>query len=98
LGTINPIKEIIAQAKKINPDVLTIIDAAQALPHFKVDVQDLGCDFLAFSGQKMLGPTGAGVLWGKKEILKKMPPFLYGGEMINAFILIKPFLPICPKI
>ena len=89
LGTINPVKEIIAQAKKINPDVLTIVDAAQALPHFKVDVQDLGCDFLAFSGQKMLGPTGAGVLWGKKEILKKMPPFLYGGEMINAVYLDK---------
>ncbi|KKQ24250.1 MAG: Cysteine desulfurase, SufS subfamily [Candidatus Roizmanbacteria bacterium GW2011_GWC2_37_13] len=83
LGTINPVKEIIAAAKKINPKIITIIDAAQAVPHLKVDVQDLGCDFLVFSSHKMLGPTGVGVLWGKENLLKEMFPFMYGGEMIN---------------
>lgn len=89
LGTINPVKEIIEAAKKINPKIITIIDAAQAVPHMKVDVQDLGGDFLAFSGQKMLGPTGAGVLWGKQELLEAMPPFLFGGEMIKEVHLNK---------
>ncbi len=83
LGTINPVKEIIRAVKKINPDVITIVDAAQAVPHMKVDVQDLGCDFLAFSSHKMLGPTGVGVLWGKYELLDKMYPFQFGGEMIE---------------
>lgn len=82
-GVINPIKEIIALAKKINPDIVTVIDAAQSVPHMKVDVQELGCDFLAFSSHKMLGPTGVGVLYGKYERLNKMYPFLYGGEMIS---------------
>jgi len=83
LGTINPIKEIIAQAKKINPEIITVVDAAQAIPHMKVNVQDLGCDFLAFSGHKMLGPTGVGVLWGKYDLLNKMSPYQYGGDMIR---------------
>lgn len=83
LGTINPVKEVIQAAKKINPKIKTLVDAAQAVPHMPVDVQNLGCDFLAFSGQKILGPTGAGVLWAKQEILEEMPPFLYGGEMIR---------------
>ncbi|OGK13198.1 hypothetical protein A3A93_02410 [Candidatus Roizmanbacteria bacterium RIFCSPLOWO2_01_FULL_38_12] len=83
LGTINPLKEIIAQAKKINPAIITVVDAAQAVPHMKVDVQDLGCDFLAFSGHKMLGPTGIGVLCGKYELLNKMSPYQYGGDMIR---------------
>ncbi len=83
LGTINPVKEIIKAAKKINPDVIAIVDAAQAVPHMKVDVQDIGCDFLAFSSHKMLGPTGVGVLWGKYELLDKMYPFQFGGEMIE---------------
>ncbi len=87
LGTINPVKEIVAAAKKINPKIITVVDAAQAVPHMKIDVQGLGCDFLAFSGQKMLGPTGAGVLWGRKEILERVPPFLFGGEMIREVYL-----------
>jgi cysteine desulfurase/selenocysteine lyase len=61
-----------------------VIDAAQAVPHIQVDVQDLGADFVAFSSHKMLGPTGVGVLWGKYEILERMYPFMYGGEMING--------------
>lgn len=82
LGTINPIKQIIAAAKLINPSIITIVDAAQAAPHIKIDVQDLGCDFLAFSSHKMLGPTGVGVLWGRARLLEAMAPFQYGGEMI----------------
>lgn len=82
LGTVNPIKEIIKEVKKINPNIITIIDAAQAVPQQKVDVQDLGCDFLAFSAHKMLGPTGVGVLWGRYELLDGMFPFQYGGDMI----------------
>ena len=83
LGVANDIKKIIQHTKKINPSILTIVDAAQAVPHRKVDVQDLDCDFLAFSSHKMLGPTGVGVLWGRKALLDAMPPFLYGGEMIS---------------
>lgn len=82
-GTINPVKEIIRQAKRINPRIIAVVDAAQAVPHMDVDVQELGCDFLAFSSHKMLGPTGVGVLWGKMEHLSDMYPFLYGGEMIS---------------
>ncbi len=83
VGTVNPIKDIIRIAKKINPHVITVIDGAQAVPHMKVDVKDLGCDFYVFSSHKMLGPTGIGILWGKYELLEKMYPFLYGGEMIS---------------
>ncbi|MCJ7802353.1 MAG: aminotransferase class V-fold PLP-dependent enzyme, partial [Candidatus Marinimicrobia bacterium] len=71
-GTINPIKEIIKYAKKVN--AITFIDAAQSIPHSPIDVQDLDCDFLAFSGHKMLGPTGIGVLYGKTELLDSMTP------------------------
>lgn len=87
LGMINPIKDIITAAKKINPNIIVIVDAAQAVPHMKVDVQDLGCDFLAFSSHKMLGPTGVGVLWGKYELLDSMFPFNFGGEMITEVYL-----------
>lgn len=83
LGTINPVKEIITEAKKINSKIIIIIDAAQAVPHIKVDVQDLGADFIVFSSHKMLGPTGVGVLWGKEKILLDMYPFMYGGDMID---------------
>lgn len=83
LGTINPIKEIIAKAKKINPGIITVVDAAQAVPHMEVGVKDLGCDFLVFSSHKMLGPTGVGVLWGRYKLLDEMYPFMYGGEMIS---------------
>ncbi len=83
LGTINPVKKIIQEAKKINSNIITIVDAAQAVPHMKVDVQSLGCDFLAFSSHKMLGPTGVGVLWGKYDLLNKMSPYQFGGDMIR---------------
>lgn len=83
LGTVNPIKEIISVAKKVNPEIIAIVDAAQSVPHLKVDVQDLGADFIVFSSHKMLGPTGVGVLWGKEELLKEVYPFMYGGDMIN---------------
>ncbi|MBU90018.1 cysteine desulfurase [Candidatus Woesearchaeota archaeon] len=81
LGTVNDIKEIGKIAHENN--ALMIVDAAQSVPHMKIDVKDLDADFLAFSGHKMLGPTGIGVLYGKKELLEEMQPFLYGGEMIK---------------
>ena len=81
LGTVNDVKEIGKIAHENN--ALMIVDAAQSVPHMPVDVKKLDCDFLAFSGHKMLGPTGIGVLYGKKELLEKMDPFLYGGEMIK---------------
>ncbi|MFC1536080.1 aminotransferase class V-fold PLP-dependent enzyme [Candidatus Neomarinimicrobiota bacterium] len=81
-GTINPIKDIIVKARSVN--ALTFIDAAQSIPHSHIDVQDLNCDFLAFSGHKMLGPTGIGVLYGKPELLDSMIPFMGGGDMINS--------------
>ncbi|MDL2228125.1 cysteine desulfurase [Bacteroidales bacterium OttesenSCG-928-K03] len=81
LGTINPIKEIIEIAHKNNIPVL--IDGAQAISHFPVDVQDLDCDFYCFSGHKMYAPMGIGILYGKKELLEKMPPYQGGGEMIE---------------
>lgn len=83
LGTINPVKEIIAKAKKIDPEIITVVDAAQAAPHMQISVADLDCDFLAFSSHKMLGPTGVGVLWGRYKLLTEMFPFNYGGEMIS---------------
>ena len=82
LGTINPIKEIIARAHKMGVPVL--IDGAQSAPHLAVDVQDLDCDFYAFSGHKMFAPTGSGVLYGKAELLEKMNPFQGGGDMIRT--------------
>ena len=81
LGTVNPIREISDAAHKVGAKVL--VDAAQAIAHTKVDVVALGADFLAFSGHKMYAPTGIGVLWGKKELLEAMPPFMGGGEMID---------------
>jgi cysteine desulfurase/selenocysteine lyase len=81
LGTINPVKEMTKLAHKV--DALVLVDGAQAVPHMHVDVSEIGCDFYAFSGHKMLGPMGIGVLWGRKEILEKMSPFLTGGGMIN---------------
>ncbi|MFH0908695.1 MAG: cysteine desulfurase [bacterium] len=81
LGTINPAKEIVAAAHAAGAKVL--IDGAQSVPHMPVDVQDLGCDFLAFSGHKMVGPTGIGVLYVREELQEAMEPFLGGGEMIS---------------
>jgi cysteine desulfurase/selenocysteine lyase len=82
LGTINPAREIIAQAHAAG--AVTLVDAAQSVPHLPVDVQELDADFLCFSGHKMLGPTGSGVLYGKRELLEEMPPFMGGGDMIRT--------------
>ena len=81
LGTINNVKKIIKYAHK--KGAIVIVDASQSIPHMKIDVQDLDADFLVFSGHKMLAPLGIGVLYGKKEILNKMSPFLMGGDMIE---------------
>ncbi len=83
LATINDIKRIRQTVKKRNPAVLLFVDGAQSIPHFPVDVKELDCDFLAFSGHKMCGPTGIGVLYGKEELLHALPPFLFGGGMIR---------------
>lgn len=80
LGTVNPVKEIIGWAKE--HDVIVLVDGAQAVPHRAVDVQDLDCDFYAFSGHKMFGPTGTGVLYGREALLDAMPPWQGGGDMI----------------
>ncbi len=80
LGTINPVQELCARARKAG--ITTLVDAAQSAGHRLVDVQEIGCDFLAFSGHKMCGPTGIGVLYGRQEALEKMPPWQGGGEMI----------------
>ncbi len=80
LGTINPLRDIIDSAKRLGITVL--VDGAQGVPHMDIDVQALGCDFYAFSGHKMFGPTGTGVLWGREALLEKMPPYKGGGDMI----------------
>ncbi len=80
LGTINPVKEFAQRAHAVGATVL--VDGAQSVPHLPVDVKDLDCDFLAFSGHKMMGPTGIGVLYAKRDILDEMEPFLVGGEMV----------------
>ncbi len=81
LGTINPLKKIIRRAH--DAGALVLVDAAQSVPHAKTDVQDLGADFVAFSGHKMLGPSGVGILYGRESLLDSMPPFLGGGSMIR---------------
>ncbi len=81
LGVINDARTIIQQAQAVG--AVTALDASQSVPHMPVDVQALGCDFLAFSGHKMLGPTGIGVLYGRRDLLEAMPPFLTGGDMIS---------------
>ncbi|MBL7993815.1 cysteine desulfurase [bacterium] len=82
LGTVNPVKEIIRLAHERN--ILVMLDAAQSIPHAPVDVRDLDCDFLVFSGHKMYGPTGVGVLYGKQQLLESMPPYHGGGDMIRT--------------
>ena len=82
LGTINPIQEITQAAKKVG--AVVVLDACQSAPHFRIDVKELGIDFLAFSGHKALGPTGVGICWGKGEHLSEMEPFLTGGSMIET--------------
>lgn len=85
LGTINPAEEITRMAHEAG--ALVLIDGAQSVPHFKVNVKELGADFLAFSAHKMVGPTGIGVLWGKESLLDSMPPFMGGGDMIKKVFL-----------
>ncbi len=87
LGTINPVEQIVAWARE--QDAITVIDAAQAAPHRGIDVQALGCDFLAFSSHKLCGPTGVGALWGRHELLEAMSPFNLGGSMIRSVALDK---------
>jgi cysteine desulfurase / selenocysteine lyase len=82
LGTVNPVREIVAKAHSVGAVVL--VDGAQAVPHMPVDVQEIGCDFYAFSSHKMFGPTGIGALWGRMDLLKKMPPYQGGGDMIRS--------------
>jgi cysteine desulfurase/selenocysteine lyase len=90
LGTINPAEKIIQMAHAVG--AITLLDGAQSVPHLPVDVQSLDVDFLAFSAHKMLGPTGIGALYGKLELLEKMPPFLGGGDMIKT-VHLRSFVP-----
>lgn len=86
LGTINPAREMADRAHRAG--AVVVLDGAQSVPHMPVDVKELGCDFLAFSGHKMMGPTGIGVLWGRRELLEEMPPLFGGGEMIREVCLL----------
>lgn len=83
LGTINPVDKIINHAKKIQPELIALIDGTQAVVHKSVDVQAIGADFYVFTGHKLYGPTGVGVLWGREELLNAMPPYQGGGDMIE---------------
>ncbi len=82
LGTVNPVRDIVREAKKYG--AVTLVDGAQSIQHKKVDVKSIGCDFFAFSGHKIYGPTGIGILWGKKKLLESMPPYQGGGDMIAS--------------
>ena len=82
LGTVNPIDEIVKRAHEVG--ALVVVDASQSAPHMPLDVTELGADFVAFTGHKMLGPTGIGILWGRRDLLEELPPFLGGGEMIET--------------
>ncbi|MDO8486766.1 MAG: cysteine desulfurase [Candidatus Curtissbacteria bacterium] len=87
LGTVNDVRRLSTIAHRLSPKAVVIVDGAQAVPHMKVDIAKIGCDFYVFTGHKMLGPTGIGVLWGRRELLEKMPPFLFGGDMISKVSL-----------
>ena len=84
-GTITPVKWLVEAAHQVG--AIAVVDAAQSVPHMPVDVQELGCDFLAFSGHKMCGPTGIGILYGRRELLEEMPPYMGGGDMIRRVTL-----------
>jgi cysteine desulfurase/selenocysteine lyase len=94
LGTINPVRQIVEMAHAMNVPVL--VDGAQATPHMKVDVQELGCDFYALSGHKVFGPTGIGALYGRAELLEAMPPFQGGGDMISSVTFEKTIYNVIP--
>ncbi|AJC48886.1 SufS family cysteine desulfurase [Allofrancisella guangzhouensis] len=96
LGTINPIKQIISEVKNINPNTLILVDGAQAVIHTKVDVQDLDCDFFVFSSHKLYGPTGVGVLYGRYDLLNQMPPYNYGGDMVEDVTIEKTMFALPP--
>src|SRR3546814_1481247 len=81
LGTVNPVREICREAR--SRGIVTFVDGSQAMPHRQVDIASIGCDFYAFTGHKMCGPTGTGALWARREHLEAMPPFIGGGEMIK---------------
>ncbi len=83
LGNVNPIAQIIKRARAINPNILVVVDAAQAIAHIEIDVAQLDCDFLAFSGHKVYGPTGIGILYGKTKALAQLTPLITGGEMVD---------------
>lgn len=83
LGMVHPVADIIAAARRNNDSTLILVDGAQSTAHMPVDVQSLGCDFYAFSGHKVYGPTGTGILWGRRELLDQLPPWQGGGEMIS---------------
>jgi len=85
LGTINPVQTIMGRARAVG--ALGVVDACQSIPHMPVDVHDLGADLVAWSGHKMLGPTGIGLLWGRAEVLQAMPPFITGGSMIETVFM-----------
>lgn len=87
LGTITPIEEIVNLVRKKSPEAKIVVDGAQMVPHMPTEVTKLGADFLVFSGHKMMGPTGSGVIWGKRELLEYMKPFLFGGDMIGEVAL-----------
>ncbi len=84
LGTINPVQKIIKVAKEFNAGIVTLVDGSQSVVHGAVNVQNLGCDFFAFTGHKLYGPNGVGVLWGRTDILRDMPPYQGGGDMIET--------------
>ncbi len=84
LGTINPVKDIVTRVKSYRDDIRILIDGSQAVVHARVDVTDIGCDFYVFTGHKLYGPTGVGVLWGRYDVLESMPPYQGGGDMIDT--------------
>lgn len=89
LGTVNPVQEMIARVRSVRPDMIILVDAAQAIAHMPIDVQAWDCDFLVFSGHKLYGPTGVGVLYGKRAWLEALPPYMGGGDMIRTVTLDK---------
>jgi cysteine desulfurase/selenocysteine lyase len=95
LGTVNPLSEIVARAHEVG--AVVVLDACQSAPHMPINVKELGVDFLTFSGHKAIGPTGIGVLWGRAELLKDLPPFLFGGSMIESVTMTDAIWALSPR-